>query len=95
MSEKVSLESLARQLPSKEEWQRALSDAAATVRAVTAEIAKAFRDLTECCRSISPAMARIHRQNAIITHRRRQHARRAEAKASRRARCGRPRGAGA
>lgn len=95
MSEEVSLESLARQLPSKEEWQRAVSDAAAAIDAVRASIAEAARDLAEYLRSISPVMACILCQNAITAHRRRQHARRALAKASRRARSGRPRGAGA
>lgn len=92
MSEGVSIEGLAAQMPSIEEWRRALSNAAAAVDAVTATIANGVRNLAEDWRSISLAMARIHRRNVIIAHRRRQHARRAEAKASRRARCGRPRG---
>lgn len=88
MNEKASLESIAQQLPTGEEWRRSLNEVAAAIDAVRADIARGVRDLAEYWRSIAPAMARIHRRNVIITHRRRQHARRAEAKASRRARSG-------
>lgn len=88
MSEEASLESIAQQLPTREEWRRSLNEAAAAIDAVSADIARAVRDLTEYWRTIAPVMARIHHRSVVIAHRRRQHARRAEAKASRRARSG-------
>lgn len=86
----MSEEPLAPLLPRAEEWQQALRNVDEIVNAVVQQITAFIRELAATICRWQTAIARANRHEHIVTHRRRQHARRAEAKASRRAWSGGP-----